>query len=100
MISLPDTFFLSRVSVPFSFFFNSPPTAAKKEKEFFGDTPNPGKGLCPLHSQKLSGREICMIGPSHGGVLYLRQGRAQARKNEWIILAGSNIDAIGIIILQ
>jgi hypothetical protein len=41
-----------------------------------------------------------MIGPSHGGVLYLRQGRAQARKNEWIILAGSNIDAIGIIILQ
>jgi hypothetical protein len=28
-----------------------PPAAAKKkEKEFFGDTPNPGKGLRPLHS--------------------------------------------------
>jgi hypothetical protein len=24
--------------------------AAKKKKEFFGDTPNPGKGLRPLHS--------------------------------------------------
>ena len=30
--------------------FFMPPTAAKKEKEFFGDTPNPGKGLRPLHS--------------------------------------------------
>jgi len=24
----------------------------KRKKEFFGDTPNPGKGLCPLHSLK------------------------------------------------
>jgi hypothetical protein len=24
--------------------------AAKEEKRFFGDTPNPGKGLRPLHS--------------------------------------------------
>jgi hypothetical protein len=27
-----------------------PPAAAREVKEFFGDTPNPGKGLCPLHS--------------------------------------------------
>ena len=26
------------------------PTAAEREKEFFGDTPNPGRGLRPLHS--------------------------------------------------
>jgi len=31
-------------------FFLLPPAAAKKEKGFFGDTPNPGKGLRPLHS--------------------------------------------------
>jgi hypothetical protein len=67
-----------------SMLFDSPPTAAKGEKEFFGDTPNPGKGLrslhsyvskerwrafpnpgkglCPLHSQKVSGKEINLRG--------------------------------------
>jgi hypothetical protein len=30
------------------YFVFAPPAAAKKE--FFGDTPNPGKGLRPLHS--------------------------------------------------
>jgi hypothetical protein len=28
----------------------STPQASRKEKGIFGDTPNPGKGLRPLHS--------------------------------------------------
>jgi len=32
--------------------FHSPPAAAsEREKEFFGDTPNPGKGPRPLQSR-------------------------------------------------
>ncbi len=33
-----------------SVLFDSPPAAARREKEFFGDTPNPGIGLRPLHA--------------------------------------------------
>src|SRR5260370_42272791 len=37
-------------SIDYSGIFFVPPAAAKREKGFFGDTPNPGKGLRPLHS--------------------------------------------------
>src|SRR6266516_6380500 len=54
----PRHFFLEPGRCPLSVLFDSPPTAATKEKGVFGDTPNPGKGLRPLHSQKVSGREL------------------------------------------
>ena len=52
----PRHFFLELGICPLFVLFDSPPTAAKKE--FFGDTPNPGKGLRPLHSQNCRGESL------------------------------------------
>ena len=48
-LSLPLHFFLGKEICSLSILVDSPPPAARRGS-CFGDTPNPGKGLRPLHS--------------------------------------------------